>query len=250
MKGLTTALYSNMSQTSDVRKWYNEFSVRQQPIGVNIRHYTIMNRLIAAGLRRDSSVLEIGCGIGQLTSLMHQRIRKGHIVATDISDTAIELARQRLKDSASVEFHVDDMTAFVDERKFDFIVLPDVLEHIPLSQHRDLFGRLSSRMHEQSLICINIPHPRIQDYYRKYHPEKLQIIDQSLSALTLLEDAYAHGLSLVSYEPYRLFFDQPDYIFIKLTKHVGEPTRPRSIWEIRRSKLFSRLKYRFRTFKS
>ncbi len=34
-----------MSNSNDVRGWYNNFSKNQTETGVNIRHYKIMNKL-------------------------------------------------------------------------------------------------------------------------------------------------------------------------------------------------------------
>ena len=125
-----------MSNSKDVRGWYNNFSKNQTETGVNIRHYKIMNELIKSGLRKDSVVLEVGCGVGTLTVLLNKFLSKGKLVATDISDEAIEKAKQRIPNSNKIDIFVTDMKDFSYSQKFDFIVLPDVLEHIPIDQHK------------------------------------------------------------------------------------------------------------------
>ena len=99
-----------------------------------------MNELIKSGLRKDSVVLEVGCGVGTLTVLLNKFLSKGKLVATDISDESIEKAKKRIPNSNKIDFFVTDMKDFSYSQKFDFIVLPDVLEHIPIDQHKELFS--------------------------------------------------------------------------------------------------------------
>ena len=67
--------------------------------GVNLRHFMIMDHLIRFGLRKDSKVLEIGCGIGKLTGLLYKYIKRGKIVGMDISNESVEIARKRIPKS-------------------------------------------------------------------------------------------------------------------------------------------------------
>jgi 2-polyprenyl-3-methyl-5-hydroxy-6-metoxy-1,4-benzoquinol methylase len=208
-----------MKTPNDVKSWYNTYSKNQLVTGINLRHYTIMNHLINSGLRKNNSVLEIGCGIGTLTGLIYKYLTEGKLVATDISDESINIAKIRLPHSKNIEFFITDMKDFSYPAKFDFIVLPDVLEHIPLEQHQDLFRNLSKLMHSKSLLLIHIPHPKAQDYIRLNSPEKLQIIDQSLRADELLKCAYSNDLILVNYISYSLYSKEADYVFISFKKN-------------------------------
>jgi len=183
-----------MKTTKEIKNWYNVFSKKQLKTGTNLRHYTIINHLINSGLQKNSSVLEIGCGIGTLTGLLHKYLKKGKLVATDISDDSIEIAKKRISKSENIDFLTTDMKDFNYPKKFDFIVLPDVLEHIPIEQHLGLFKILTKHMHDESILLINIPHPKAIEYIREHTPEKLQIIDQSISAETLLKNAYFSDL--------------------------------------------------------
>ena len=74
-----------MDPGSEVSNFYDTFTQYELKSGVNLRHYTIFNAVIQSGLRRNHTVLEIGCGIGQLTGLLHRYLRKGKLVSTDIS---------------------------------------------------------------------------------------------------------------------------------------------------------------------
>jgi trans-aconitate 2-methyltransferase len=211
-----------MSDKVEVSNWYNRYSERQLKTGVNLRHYTIINELIGAGLKRNSRVLEIGCGVGILTGLMLRYLRRGMVVSTDISDESVEIARQLYGGTRRAEFIATDMKGFSHPGKFDFIVLADVLEHIPASEHADLFARIAEHMHEKSLIFINLPHPKALDYIRIHKPELLQIIDQSIPANSLINDVYSNGLRLIEYSSRSIFDMESDYamIWLKLDSPV------------------------------
>jgi SAM-dependent methyltransferase len=210
-----------METREEIGNWYDGFAGQQEKTSVNLRHYRIMGFLSSAGLTRRSRVLEIGCGIGTLTGLLAKFLRKGEVLAVDISPRSVEIARKRLANAHNVMFTVSDMTDFDHPGLFDFIVFPDVLEHIPEDRHRSIFRMMADHMHDNSVILIHIPHPRAIDYLRKNSPDRLQIIDQAVEADSLLCNAAASGLVLVNYISYPLFDRENDYAVITLRKKNG-----------------------------
>ena len=98
---------------------------------MNERHRRIMDWLTKAGLGATSRVLEIGCGVGTQTELIAGVVTGGHVMANDISPKSVESARQRTAHLRNVDFLVGDIVELRVDGSFDFIVLPDVLEHIP-----------------------------------------------------------------------------------------------------------------------
>jgi trans-aconitate 2-methyltransferase len=201
-----------------VEDFYNNFKEHQKKLGINIRHRTIFANLKKAGLKEDSAVLEIGCGIGTVSNLILKFIRHGKFVGVDISKESIEMARRLNSNYTQAEFLVNDMSSFSHSLKFDFVVLPDVLEHIPVEQHHNLFNILSKVTKPGAVILVNIPEPDCLDWVRKNHPEKLQIIDQSLSMQDLLNNSYPHGWRLYSMNPYSLQYVEPEYLSIIFKK--------------------------------
>ncbi len=232
-----------METREEIGAWYDGFAGQQEKTSVNLRHYRIMGFLTEAGLTRRNRVLEIGCGIGTLTGLLAKYLRKGEVIAVDISPRSVEIARKRLANAHNVMFMVSDMTDFDHPGLFDFIILPDVLEHIPESQHRGLFRMLSDHMHDNSLIFIHIPHPRAIDYLRKNSPDQLQIIDQAVEADTLLSVAAASGLVLVNYVSYPLFNRENDYAVITLRKKKDVTLSPLPKRVIITRKLIARTRF-------
>ncbi len=234
-----------MKSPKEIGNWYNSFSNKQLKTGINLRHYRIMDFLIESGLQKNSNVLDVGCGIGTLTNLICKYISKGTIDAIDISSGSIDILKKRLYRYKQVEASALDILNFKSSKIYDFIILPDVLEHIPIQKHQELFNLFSKHMNQESTICINIPHPKALDFIRMTNPNKLQIIDQSLDLKDLLNNIYPNNLILINYISYSLFSNENDYIFISLKKNkeVTLTKLPKSKIILR--KLLFRLKFLF-----
>lgn len=201
-------------RTEEISNYYDEFSKKQVKTGINLRHYYLFDKLRYFGLVKNSSVLEIGSGIGTLSELIVKYVSNGRIVLTDISKENISIAKARLSKFKNVTYHVTDMMNFNSKQTFDFIVLADVIEHIPIDQQPVLFKNLSKLIHSDSVIFINIPHPKIIEYFQKNDPTKLQIIDQAINAGQIMTIAEPLGFRLHFYQSYKLFHNQNDYVII------------------------------------
>ena len=232
--------------TAQIKEFYDGHAKEiQQHVGVNIRHRSIMQRLRRAGLHMDHRVLEIGCGIGTLTSLLAKYVSVGTIHAVDISEGAVQIAQERFKDNGRVTLQVSDMSDFISEKPFDRIVLPDVLEHIPEEQHANLFGILAKYLAPDGTICIHIPDPVFLDQVRRERPEILQIIDQSLSIQSMVERFAVHNMVLNRYERYGLWIKEPEYDWVEF-RHAAMSTT-RSPWSKLQTKVIE-WRYRIGTF--
>ncbi|MEO8760472.1 MAG: class I SAM-dependent methyltransferase [Bacteroidia bacterium] len=208
----------------EVEEFYDTFKAHQKKLGVNIRHRTIFKNLKKVGLTNQSNVIEIGCGIGTLSSLIIKYLSSGSFVGVDISKESIEMAQQINAGYKNASFVVSDMSTFSYPKKFDVVVLPDVLEHIPVEQHTNLFKILNEITTNDAFVLINIPEPNYLNWVRRCHPEKLQIIDQSLSMQDLLNNFYPNNFKLYSLQPYCLHTTDPDYLTIVLKKNMYKET--------------------------
>lgn len=210
-----------MTSSQQVKDFYDtKFKDYQSETGVNVRHRTIFNNLLKIGLKPDSNVLEIGCGIGSVSGLILNYIKSGKLVALDISSESIKTAQRKYSSFSNVEFIENDMTNFSHSLKFDFIVFPDVLEHIPVEQHSNIFQTISKLSKHDAVVLINIPEPNHLNWLREAHPEKIQIIDQSLSIRDLLNSSYPSGFELYSVIPYSLYYSVNDYVMIIMKKNM------------------------------
>jgi len=209
-----------MATKEQVKDYYDTFKEHQKQLGINIRHRTIFKNLKQAGLKPNSNVLEIGCGIGTVSNLILKYITEGSFVGLDISPESINMAKTFNAFHKKAEFLVNDMSNFTHKTKFDFIVFPDVLEHIPVEQHANIFETVAMLSTDKAVILINIPEPNCLNWVREHQPEKLQIIDQSLSMQDLLNNSYPSGFKLYSINPYSLQFNVNDYLSVVLKKDM------------------------------
>lgn len=208
-----------MTTADEVRDYYSKTWKDLDDQGLtkpNTRHLMILDKARRNGLRRNATVLEIGCGIGTLSSVLGKYLTSGKLVAVDISPGAIDLARYKFGSQKNIEFQVSDMSDWENDKKFDFIFLPDVLEHIPLDQHDNLFKRLKKVSHPETMVFVNIPHPRMLRYCREHRPELLQIIDIPIPLDVLSKTVYENGFETHSMESYSIGFVSEDYQFLVL----------------------------------
>jgi trans-aconitate 2-methyltransferase len=210
-----------MATKEEVKEYYDHtFKDYQKKIGINSRHRYIFKKLKSLGLKSDSVVLEVGCGIGSVSHLILKYITQGSFVGLDISSESIKMAQKFNSFHKNAEFLVNDMSHFSHSKKFDFVVFPDVLEHIPVEQHANIFETIAKHTTPNATVLINIPEPNHLNWLRIQHPEKIQIIDQSLSVQDLLNNCYPYGFKLFSVNPHQLYYSVPDYLTIVLKKNM------------------------------
>jgi cyclopropane fatty-acyl-phospholipid synthase-like methyltransferase len=230
-----------MESKENVKKYYDDYVGRQRKYGITPRHRFILKRLKKFGLKSTSKVLEIGSGIGTLSVLIVNEVNKGYFLGCDISEVSINVCNAELKRSYT-DFLVTDMSDFKSEIKFDFIVLPDVLEHIPVNEHALIFENVSKCVHEDSIVVINIPEPKYLNWVRNNRPDLLQIIDQSLSLQDLLNNTYSAGFYVEEILPYAIHTNVPNYLSIVFS-------RKKELSEMKIKggfgKLWDNIKYRF-----
>jgi trans-aconitate 2-methyltransferase len=236
------------NHSKNVSDFYDKFASSQVKTGINLRHYYLFNRLKKFGLKKDSTVLEIGCGIGTLTSLIVKYIKKGQMLATDISPENIAIARSRLAGYSNMKFVVSDMSDFDAGRKFDFIVLADVIEHIPVNAHPSLFETLVRHMHPGTIVFIHVPHPKSIEYFECNDKSRLQIIDQAIYANMLVSNAERSGMILRTYVAYTLFHTENDYVLATfgLSGEINFTSAPRLKIILR--KMYHRIFFLIQTF--
>src|SRR5680860_615557 len=126
----------------DVKTYYDDYAARQTATGVNERHRSILKWAQQSGMHSDHRVLEIGCGVGTLTQLIAEAVSPhGFVTGMDLSPKSIEAAKERLAPFQNVRLMAVDVLEAEFEEYFDVIVLPDVIEHIPLERHSALLER-------------------------------------------------------------------------------------------------------------
>jgi trans-aconitate 2-methyltransferase len=232
-------------QKEEVVSFYDQFAEKQQKTGINSRHLSILDKVKVAGLKSNHRILEVGCGIGTVSHLLATQVPNGEVLAVDISPESIEKAKVLWKSQSNLNFEVSDMSDFDKKGKtFDFFVFPDVLEHIPVDQHVQLFQNIQKHSTPDSVIFIHIPSPRYLQWMIENEPEKLQVIDQPLDSGDLIKNITHAGFYLEKMETYPLFYAEKDYqYFVFRAAKPLKTSTPRSKWTILKERLQIRLKY-------
>lgn len=202
----------------DIPGFYDDFIAKQAATGTNERIFFLFKKMMQLGLRKNSNVLELGCGIGAFTYMLSKKIKDGIVESVDISPQSILFAKEKIK-SGNISFHQADIVSYSPQSKckFDFITLFDVIEHIPVDQHARLFGNINPIMGEDALLLINIPNPLFIEYDKKYQPEVLQVIDQPIYLNVLSENLYRNNFIIESFQTNSVWFEG-DYQFLVIRR--------------------------------
>lgn len=127
-----------------VRSWYDGAPTELKWTSLGYRamlaHY--YNHLIPA----DATVLEIGCGSGELL----KRLRAKRKVGTDLSEKQIEAARRHAPDC---EFHVQAGEVLELGERFDCIIISDTLNFA--ADVQQIFERLHAVSHPRTRLIVN-----------------------------------------------------------------------------------------------
>lgn len=207
----------------DSKAFYDEYVGRQLAAGVNKRHVAIAGWLERFGLKEGHRVLEIGCGVGTVTGLILEALGpQGSLLAVDLSPKSIEAAGDRLDSFPNLQLEAGDVLEMEVEGPFDVIVLPDVIEHIPLELHSRLFSRLRDWVAADGFILLHYPNPWYLQWCQENRPDLLQHVDQPIHADQLSANAYSHGLYLDFLETYSIWIREGDYVAAVLRPVRGE----------------------------
>lgn len=229
-----------------VAEFYDQFADNQIKIGVNSRHLSIINKLIKAGLKSNHHVLEVGCGIGTVSHLIAKKTQKGTVLAVDISPESIDQAKKKWSSFKNLSFEVSDMKDFQKDVAFDMIVFPDVLEHIPVSDHFSLFQTINRHSHQNTIVFIHIPSPRFLEWMILNEPNKLQVIDQPLDTGELVKNVTDNGFYLEKMDTYSVFYQEKDYqYFIFRKKSQINKVSHKNKWSILKERLWNKFSLNF-----
>jgi 2-polyprenyl-3-methyl-5-hydroxy-6-metoxy-1,4-benzoquinol methylase len=110
------------------------------------------------------TILEVGCGDGLATEQLRAAFPRAAITGIDIQPSVGKLFRG---DRAGVTFLTATLDDFVarNARRFDLVVICDVLHHVPPPDRPDLLRRAATALHQGGALVLkdwerrpNLPH--------------------------------------------------------------------------------------------
>ena len=122
-------------------------------------YFNYKNYLVRMDLKGDEKVLEVGCGGGNLSRFLAEKVKE--LVCIDNSNYWIEKSKKRSKRFKNIKFEISNLLDFNKENYlnyFDIAVLHYVLHDIVKEKRRKAIEILSkSLIKEKGRICIREP---------------------------------------------------------------------------------------------
>ena len=117
-----------------------------------------------AALTKDryDSAFEIGCSLGVLTKLLTQKCTS--ILAVDIVEKPLEIARRRLAGIPSVEFRKMSVPAEFPHENFDLILLSEVGYYLSREDLKELQHKLFDHLRPMGQLLLVHWTPLVHDY--------------------------------------------------------------------------------------
>jgi ubiquinone/menaquinone biosynthesis C-methylase UbiE len=140
-----------------------------------------------AGIVSGMRVLDIGCGMGDVTMLVAQLVGDaGSVVSIDINQPSLDTARRRASAMgiANATFHRADILTFTDLTRFDAIVGRLVLEFLP--DPVAAIRRLSELLRPGGVMAFQEPSWKLWLTYTSHLPLRAAVT-------TLIRDTFVAG---------------------------------------------------------
>jgi len=110
-------------------------------------------KIISKYIEVGSKILDIGCGDGTIIEYLSKNNKPKEIVGIDISKKAIDYVKKKGFKAYEMDILSDEFTKFLANKKFDYIIITEVLEHIQDSEKAILI----IKRHFTKSIFISIP---------------------------------------------------------------------------------------------
>jgi len=130
----------------------------------NSYYHGAVERRLGALIAPGSSVLELGCGTGNLLNAL----RPSRGLGLDLSAEMVRLARAKFP---NMQFEVADAEAFEVDEKFDFVVASDLIGELgDITAMLECFHRVS---HESTRLILTFHSPTLEGVLRTAQRAKL-----------------------------------------------------------------------------
>ncbi len=116
----------------------------------------IQQDIINHYFKKESAVLDIGCGFGRQAIWL---ARKGYeVVGIDTSPVFIKIAKALFdKNKLKAEFICTDLSSSNFQKKFRQAIMLDTFEHIPVGKRSDLAASIVNILEPGAILFISVP---------------------------------------------------------------------------------------------
>lgn len=112
--------------------------------------------------KKYGNALEIGCSIGVLTQQLAEKCSR--LLATDVSEKALEKAREMCRDLPNVDFKAMSFPHHLPQEKYDLIVVSEVAYYLSQEDWKLAIGKMFEILNEKGEIILVHWLPEVHDY--------------------------------------------------------------------------------------
>jgi SAM-dependent methyltransferase len=138
--------------------------------------------------------LELACAEGHFTLQLAPRVR--HLVAVDISPTALDRAKRRCRELPNIEFQTLDLLNEAIPSALDLVVCSEVLYYMPLDRLAEVAGKIAAATKPGGHLLMAHSHAIADDHDRTAfdwgHSFGAKTISETFSGLDQLARSAAH----------------------------------------------------------
>jgi SAM-dependent methyltransferase len=145
-------LKTNIVKSSDYLMESEEEAIRLE---LKTDPKALRRQALWCGIKPGMRVLDVGCGAGKTTSLLHELIEpSGSIAGIDFSESRIQYATNNYGDKEGIEFHLRDLREPMEEMgQFDFIWVRFVLEYYR-REASEIVSNLKKCVKPGGVLCL------------------------------------------------------------------------------------------------
>lgn len=166
-------------------------------LGWGGEYYSYMSETANEILKmKFENLIDVGCGDGKLLNILAEKIKNKEMVGIDLSEPSIYLAKGLNFQFKNIKFEIKDVGNI--KKKYDIIVLNEVLEHISDEIYEEFCKKIQKIMHKNTKLIITVPTKvtPVQDkHYRHYD---LNLIKKSFPQLEIKKVKYIFKKNIIS----------------------------------------------------
>ncbi len=171
--------------------------------------------------KENTSILEIGANLGEITGLFCQKAKK--VVAIEESKTKAEIIAKRHQNKQNLEIMVGDLNNIKIEEKFDYIILIGYLENKKVDFKQTL-NIAKTLLAENGTILLALDNKLGMKYFSKTDSTGITISNPVNKQFINLNKIYEY-LKELDLSNIKTYYPMPDY---KLTNVIFTDQRPLS----------------------
>jgi 2-polyprenyl-3-methyl-5-hydroxy-6-metoxy-1,4-benzoquinol methylase len=126
-----------------VLEWYIRFKIKIE------NNYTLYNSLISP----TASILDIGCGYGQTSYMLHFLGRNRTITGIDLDEEKIDIANNCFSKKDNINFFAQSILTY-DIKPQDTFIITDVLHYLTYEEQEAVIKRCINKLNPGGIILI------------------------------------------------------------------------------------------------